>query len=188
MDHERSKHLHHDLLELDSIIDIPGEVRVDRFNARHTVHIRRRPHKVSSLYKFEPWLMELQPCHIKRTPLVSKQHNPAKPMNLDQKLQLINDTFFFQMRLWMTRQATGSTGKRHSVVTGKGEAVLEKIVKVLPESTIRAIDSSGVDTSRVVGQSALVLHSLLLILRRVLLKASEGTHIRSIGLRLPGCI
>lgn len=89
----------------------PCEVGVDGFDARHAVYVRGGSDEVGALHEFEAGLGEFEPCGVERAPLMREQDDSLHAVHFQQKLQLINDTLLFEVRLRVTREAGGAAGE-----------------------------------------------------------------------------
>lgn len=145
-----------DRLKDDPVVDVPGEERLDLPDFRDAGHEGRGPHQIGPLHEFEPSLAELEAIAIERTVLVGDEDDPLETVDLDQELQLVDDALFLEMGLRMARQARRPAGQGDAVIAGKPEAVLKKVVEVLADAAVRAVDRGGPDAGTVVGKSAFV--------------------------------
>lgn len=145
-----------DTLKGDTPLNDPRKVRLDRIQPRHTVHERRRPHKVRTLDQFQSRLFKLQSGRVKRASLVGNQHNPGQLVKLHQELEFIHHSLFFKMSLGVPGEARRTTGQRYPVIPGQLQPGLQKVVKVLTHAAVGAVNRRGVNAGPLVCNLAFV--------------------------------
>src|ERR1043165_9504005 len=84
------------------------------------------------------------------------QHHLLQPVHLDQELELIHHPLFLQVRLRMPRQPRRPPRQRHPVIPRQPQPILQEVVEVLADSTVRTINRRGSDPVPVIRQTTLV--------------------------------
>ena len=144
-------------LEDQCAFDHAGEVGVDGVEAGDAVDERGGADEVGALEKFQPRLLEFQARGVERAGLVGDQDDALELVDLNEELELVNNPLLFQMRLRVAGEAGGAAGESDSVAAREVQTVAQKVVEVLAEAAIGAVDGRGVDAGGFVADWAWVV-------------------------------
>lgn len=139
-----------DSLEADAVINIVCKVSFYGSDAGDLMHISRSAHEICTLHQLKAAVAQVEPVGVKRASLVGDEHNAVELMNFDKKLKLIDHALLFETGLGVAGETGRPAGQGHTVVPWEVKAVLEKVVAVFTNSTIRAVDGSGPDAGAVI--------------------------------------
>ena len=145
-----------DRFEPDNAADVVSVISFNRFDTGDAANASCRSNKVRTLQYLEAAILELKPRGVKCTSFVSNQDNALEPMNFDEEFQFIDDTLCLKVGLGMVGQTGRAARKGNPVISRQLQAILKKIVKLLADSTIGAVNGCGVNSCAVVGDGTLI--------------------------------
>lgn len=106
--------------------------------------------EVGFLHELEAGLFEFEAVAVEGAALVRDEDDAFELVDLDEELELIDDTLFFEVGLRMPGKAGGPARQAKPVVSGEVEAVLEEVVEVFAQSAVGAVEGRGMDAGGVV--------------------------------------
>jgi len=100
-----------DLLEADASFDKSGEVGVNGIKARDAMDKCGGADEVGTLHEFEAGFFQIEARPVERTSLMGDENDALEFVNLNEKLEFVNDALFFEVGLRMTCEAGRPTGE-----------------------------------------------------------------------------
>lgn len=148
--------LHLNAFERDDSANVAGVIRFDGVDSRHAANGGRSTSKVSTLDEFESSVLQLKTRLVKRTSLVGNENNALQSVNLDEEFQLVDNALGLKVSLRVVGQTGRPAGKCDAVIPWQLQTVLQEVIELFADATVRTVDRGSVDSRTLVRNAALI--------------------------------